>query len=210
MSLREGIFLNELKIASCSHLYKCDDSKMFNNYGPVHALPSEYKVFERIMYNRRIPYLKKYKFLFLFQFGFIKELHTIYIWFRWHCHWWVKMAWQLCKFDKSFPWFFKSFWYDGSCYYTWEIIRLLEYFVTVWELFEKYNIFTYTGALPDTKVLQDSILGQLLFSMYINDLANICILSFPIMFADGTYLFNHEKGIFFFAGNTLIRNWQIS
>ena len=80
-------------------------------------------------------------------------------------------------------------------------VILLEKLSVYWNIlsrFESYlkNIFTYTGALPDTKVLQDSILGPLLFLMYINDLADICISSFPIMFADDTYLFNHEKGIF--------------
>ena len=40
MSLQEGIFPDELKIAHVIPLYKCDDPKLFNNYRPVSVLPS--------------------------------------------------------------------------------------------------------------------------------------------------------------------------
>ena len=52
MSLQEGLFPDELKIANVIPLYKCDDPKLFNNYRPVSVLPSVSKVFARIMYNR--------------------------------------------------------------------------------------------------------------------------------------------------------------
>ena len=64
MSLQEGIFPDELKIANVIPLYKCDDPKLFNNYRPVSVLPSVSKVFERIMYNRFVSYLNQYKIFF--------------------------------------------------------------------------------------------------------------------------------------------------
>ena len=59
----------------------------------------------------------------------------------------------------------------------------------------------YNGVLSDTKILQcgvpqGSILGPLLFLIHINDLANVCASSFPILFADDTNLFNHDKDMF--------------
>ena len=78
MSLQEGLFPDELKIANVIPLYKCDDPKLFNNYRPVSVLPSVSKVFERIMYNRLVAYLNENKILFSYQFGFRKQ-HSTYM-----------------------------------------------------------------------------------------------------------------------------------
>ena len=71
MSLQEGLFPDELKIANVIPLYKCDD--LFDNYRPVSVLPSVSKVFEIIMYNRLVAYPNEYKILFSYQFGFRKQ-----------------------------------------------------------------------------------------------------------------------------------------
>ena len=66
---------------------------------------------------------------------------------------------------------------------------------------DRRQFVTYNGVLSETKILQCgvpqvSILGPLLFLIYINDLANVCTSSFPILFADDTNLFNHGKDMF--------------
>ena len=62
MSLQEGVFPDEMKIANVIPLYKCDDPKLFNNCRPVSILCSLSKVFEKIMYNRLNAYLDKFIF----------------------------------------------------------------------------------------------------------------------------------------------------
>ena len=52
LSLQEGVFPGELKIANVIPLFKSDDPELFNNYRPVSLLCTVSKVFERIMYNR--------------------------------------------------------------------------------------------------------------------------------------------------------------
>ena len=77
MSLQEGIFPDELKIANVIPLYKCDDPKLFNNYRPVSVLPSVSKVFERIVCNRYVSYLNEYNFFFL-SIWFQKNTFNLY------------------------------------------------------------------------------------------------------------------------------------
>ena len=64
LSLQEGVFPDELKIANVIPLFKSDDPELFNNYRPVSLLCTVSKVFERIMYNRLLSFLDEYKILF--------------------------------------------------------------------------------------------------------------------------------------------------
>ena len=73
LSFNEGIFPSELKIAQIIPLYKNDDPMQFNNYRPVSLLPFFSKLFERLMYNRLIDFINKYKLLYDYQFGFRKK-----------------------------------------------------------------------------------------------------------------------------------------
>ena len=52
LSLSEGLFPDELKIANVVPIYKADDSIQFNNYRPVSLLCILSKVFEKVMYTR--------------------------------------------------------------------------------------------------------------------------------------------------------------
>ena len=63
LSLSDGIFPNELKLANVLPLFKADDPFVFNNYRPVSLLCILSKVFEKIMYNRLIDFLDTYKLL---------------------------------------------------------------------------------------------------------------------------------------------------
>ena len=63
LSLLEGVFPSELKVANVLPLYKADDNMLFNNYIAVSLLSVLSKVFERIMYNRLISFLENNKIL---------------------------------------------------------------------------------------------------------------------------------------------------
>ena len=78
LSIDQGIFPKELKLANVLPLYKTDDPFLFNNYRPVSVLSILSKVFEKIMYSRLMEYLETYKSLINNQFGF-RKYHSSYM-----------------------------------------------------------------------------------------------------------------------------------
>ena len=78
LSLKQGVFPTEIKIANVLPLYKSDDPFCFNNYRPVSLLCVLSKVFEKIMYNSLLDFLEDQKFFVKEQFGF-RILHSSYL-----------------------------------------------------------------------------------------------------------------------------------
>ena len=72
LSLNQGIFPSEMKLANVIPLYKANNPDVFNNYRPVSLLCTLSKVLERVMYSRLIEYLETFKILLDNQFGFRK------------------------------------------------------------------------------------------------------------------------------------------
>ena len=78
LSFSQGVFPNELKIALVSPLYKAKDPMFFSNYRPISLLSTFSKILERLMYNRLLDFLDKYKILNKYQFGFRRN-HSTYM-----------------------------------------------------------------------------------------------------------------------------------
>ena len=78
LSITSGMVPMELKIARVVPLFKTGDKSVFSNYTPISVLPSFSKILEKLVYNRLIYYLSKYKILSDYQFGFRKHHSTEY------------------------------------------------------------------------------------------------------------------------------------
>ena len=203
ISLTEGVFPDELKLANVLPLFKSGDPLLFNNFRPVSLLCVLSKVFEKVMYSRLLSFLDEQQILIKNQFGFRKH-HASYMAL-------MLMMDEITKalnnndcvigvfldFSKAFDTVNHGILLDKLCHYG---IRgnALSWFKSY--LTGRKQFVTYNGVASSTKVItcgvpQGSILGPLLFLLYINDLYNICSTSIPILYADDTNLFYKGKDI---------------
>ena len=74
-SLCTGIFPDKLKKAKVIPLYKKDDNKLFGNYRPISLLSSISKIFERVAFNQLYDYFSSNGLLYESQYGF-RKLHS--------------------------------------------------------------------------------------------------------------------------------------
>ena len=203
------IFPEKMKIAKVMPLFKNGDPENIANYLPISVLPCFSKVLERIMYNRLYKYLCEEKLLYSKQFGFQKGYFTD--------HTTVHLVDQI----------YESF--ENDNYTLGVFIDLSKAFDTVGhsillQKLEMYGVNTTnlawfasylngrkqyikTTESADTLkkdikcgVPQRSILGPLLFLLYVNDLPNSSNVLVAIMFADDTNFFFEHSNI-----NTLFK-----
>jgi endonuclease/exonuclease/phosphatase (EEP) superfamily protein YafD len=74
-SLKTGIFPCRLKLAKVIPIFKKDDLTLFDNYRPISLLPVISKVFERVVFNQMYTYLSANNLLYDSQHGF-RTLHS--------------------------------------------------------------------------------------------------------------------------------------
>ena len=198
LSISQGIFPEQLKIANVILLYKSDDSMSFNNYRPVSVLCVLSKIFEKIMYNRVAAFLEIFKILHDNQYGFRKKssTHVALLTFI------DKVIEAIEKGEYAigvFLDFSKAF---DTVDHQILLNKLDHYGIRVCALswFKSYlsrrlQYVTYNGSQSSQQMIkcgvpQGSILGPLLFLIYINDLCIVCKSTEPVLFADDTNLFS--------------------
>ena len=77
-SLCTGIFPDRLKLAMVIPLFKKGDKRLFENYRPISLLTAISKIFEGVVFNQLYDHLTKHNLLFEGQYGFRKRHSTEY------------------------------------------------------------------------------------------------------------------------------------
>ena len=202
-SIEQGCFPDQMKVAKVTPIYKSDDKLAVTNYRPISVLPVLSKILEKIMYLRLTEFITANQLLSDKQYGF-RENHSTALALLDLTD---KISRQIDEKKHSLGIFIdlsKAF--DTLDHHI--LIRKLEYLGIrglALQWFESYlsnrtqfvNINKTASARLFIRcgVPQGSILGPLLFILYINDITNVSTDVYLIMFADDTNIFLHDKDI---------------
>ena len=203
LSFQTGIFPNLMKIARVTPIFKSEDSNNLANYRAVSDLPVFSKIFEKTIHQRLFSFCVNNSIIYKRQYGFIPKLNTTLATVD-------AINYVINSLDNGnytiglFLDIQKAF---DSIDHKILLDKLYAYGIrgVCNKLFESYlsNRLQYTTsnnlkssyASIKQGIPQGSILGPLLFTLYINDLPSIFNPAHVVFYADDSSIFFSHKDL---------------
>ena len=201
-AITSGQYPDALKIAKVIPLFKKGDNTLITNYRPISLLSLLNKIFEKLLYRRLYKFLHKHNVLYKYQFGFRKGYSTTMALIEILNN--IKIAIDNNKFvcgifldlTKAFDTVDHQILLDKLHHYgvRGQTNNLFKSYLSNRKQFVKIGNSESSHQPINCGVPQGSVLGPLLFLIYVNDIANYSPLGNIRLFADDTNVFvEHEN-----------------
>ena len=202
-SIDKGEYPSEMKIARVIALFKKGSKFTPDNYRPISLLSSFNKVFERLICIQLLSFLEKYKILVKFQFGFRAKHSTILalteIIDSVRCHLDNRdfVLGLFVDLSKAFDTVDHEILLHKLSHYgiRGHANKFFKSYLTERTQFTFINNEKSTTRAIKCGVPQGSVLGPILFLLYVNDLCYAVGSNIARLFADDTGLFTHGRNL---------------
>ena len=201
LSLTKGEFITDFKTSKIIPILKKGKATNVSNYRPISLLCTMSKILEKLVYNRVISFLNRQNFFFQYQFGFRKNHST--------CHATTLLVENITEAFENKEFVLGLFIDLSKAFDTIDhkilLSKLWHYGIrgVTHQWFSSYlcdrkQLVEINGICSKTKAInfgvpQGSILGPLLFLIFVNDFNRTLTAGKCIMYADDTNIFFRNK-----------------